>query len=167
MPVVQGLIVRRMEEQDVPQAHAIDVASSVLPWSEHSLRFELNHNPAARLWVAEVKDESGVERVVGLLVLWVIVDEAHIANVAVHPDFRRQHIGQKLLTRGLLSASEEGVRSVYLEVRRGNQAAQALYRRLGFFETGIRPRYYRDNHEDAVLMTLENLQPDAVQRWEE
>ncbi len=164
MPVAQELLIRRMEEKDIPQVYAIDVASSALPWSELSLRFELNQNPAARLWVAGIMDETGEERVVGLLVLWVIMDEVHIANIAVHPDFRRRHIGQRLLAKGLLAASEEGARSAFLEVRRGNLAAQSLYRQFGFVETGIRPRYYRDNSEDAVLMTLENLRPDLLHR---
>ncbi|MEJ5201214.1 MAG: ribosomal protein S18-alanine N-acetyltransferase [Anaerolineales bacterium] len=167
MPAIQELFVRRMEEKDIPHACAIDIASSALPWSEHSLRFELNQNPAARLWVAEMADEMGEARVVGLLVLWIIVDEVHIANIAVHPDFRRRRIGQRLLAKGLLSASEEGARSVFLEVRRGNLAAQSLYRRFGFIETGIRPRYYRDNREDAVLMSLESLQPDLLHKWEQ
>lgn len=147
-----SLTIRRMASEDVPAAHEIDVASFTLPWPERSLRFEVSDNPAARCWAAELGG-----RLVGMLVLWMIVDEAHIATLATHPDHRRQGIAAQLLIETLKSAYAEGARSALLEVRAGNQAAQELYRKFGFEIVGRRERYYKDNHEDAVLMTLSHL----------
>ncbi|MFL7870558.1 MAG: ribosomal protein S18-alanine N-acetyltransferase [Anaerolineales bacterium] len=147
-----SFIVRRMTVEDVPAAHDIDVSSFTLPWPERSLRFEVTDNPAARCWVAEL---DGC--LVGMLILWMIVDEAHIATVATHPDYRRQGIASNVLVEALKSAYVEGARSALLEVRAGNQAAQEMYRKFGFEVVGRRERYYKDNHEDAVLMTLSHL----------
>ena len=147
-----SLIVRRMSVEDVPAAHNIDVSSFTLPWPERSLRFEVTDNPAARCWVAEL---DGC--LAGMLILWMIVDEAHIATVATHPDYRRQGIASNVLVEALKSAYVEGARSALLEVRAGNQAAQEMYRKFGFEVVGRRERYYKDNHEDAVLMTLSHL----------
>lgn len=147
-----SLIIRRMKVEDVPAAHEIDRLSFTLPWPERSLRFEVTDNPASRCWVA---DADG--KLVGLLILWKIVDEAHIATVATHPDFRRQGIAKRLLVTALDSAHGEGVQSALLEVRAGNMAAQAMYQKLGFEMVGRRERYYKDNFEDAILMTLKRL----------
>ncbi|MBN1452043.1 MAG: ribosomal protein S18-alanine N-acetyltransferase [Anaerolineales bacterium] len=147
-----SLIIRRMTVEDVLVAHEIDVSSFTLPWPERSLRFEVTDNPAARCWAAELDG-----RLVGMLVLWMIVDEAHIATVATHPGYRRQGIASQLLVAALKSAHTEGARSALLEVRAGNQAAQNMYLKFGFEVVGRRERYYKDNYEDAVLMTLPRL----------
>lgn len=147
-----SLIIRRMTIEDVQVAHEIDKASFTLPWPERSLRFEVTDNPAARCWAAELDD-----RLVGMLVLWMIVDEAHIATLATHPDFRRQGIAKRLLVAALKNAYAEGARTALLEVRAGNDAAQTMYRKFGFEVVGRRERYYKDNNEDAVLMTLHRL----------
>jgi ribosomal-protein-alanine N-acetyltransferase len=96
-------------------------------------------------------------RIAAMLVLWVIVDETHIATLATHPDYRRQGIGERLMMAGLLSARNEGATRAFLEVRAGNMAARSLYAKYGFMEVGVRPRYYKDNNEDATLMNLEDL----------
>ncbi|MGD0611172.1 MAG: ribosomal protein S18-alanine N-acetyltransferase [Anaerolineales bacterium] len=147
-----SLIIRRMRLEDVPAVHAIDELSFSLPWPERSFKFEATENPAARAWIAEADG-----RVVAMLVLWLIVDEAHIATIATHPDFRRQGIGDKLLLQALTAARAEGAKLAFLEVREGNPAAQSMYSKHGFEVTGRRPRYYRDNNEDALLMTLDHL----------
>jgi ribosomal-protein-alanine N-acetyltransferase len=151
-----SLIVRRMNVDDVPAAHEIDRLSFTLPWPERSFRFEVTDNPASRCWVAELDG-----RLVGMLVLWKILDEAHIATLATHPEFQRQGIAEQLLVTALENAYAEGARSALLEVRAGNIAAQTLYRKFGFEEVGRRERYYKDNNEDAVLMTLHRL-PDVL-----
>jgi ribosomal-protein-alanine N-acetyltransferase len=138
--------------EDVPTVHEIDTLSFNLPWPENSFRFELTENPVSRSWVAE----SG-ERIAAMLVLWLIVDEAHIATIATHPDFRRQGIGEQLMIAALLSARGEGAARVFLEVRAGNVGALELYKKYGFVVAGVRPRYYKDNNEDAILMNLEDL----------
>ena len=153
IPIVpSGAVIRRMRQEDVPAVHAIDTLSFSLPWPEHSFLYEVNENPAARAWVVE---DAG--RILGMLVLWLIVDEAHIATLATHPDFRRQGLGERVLIASLKAARTEGARRAFLEVRAGNLAAQALYRKHGFLITGRRPQYYKDTGEDALLMTLENL----------
>jgi ribosomal-protein-alanine N-acetyltransferase len=147
-----NLAIRRMTLEDVPTVHEIDTLSFSLPWPERSFRFELTENPVARSWVAE----SG-GRIAAMLVLWLIVDEAHIATIATHPDFRRKGIGERLMIAALLSARAEGAARAFLEVRAGNAGALALYKKYSFVVAGLRPRYYKDNNEDAILMNLEDL----------
>jgi ribosomal-protein-alanine N-acetyltransferase len=141
-----------MTLEDVPAAHEIDKLSFTLPWPERSLRYEVSDNPSARCWAAELDGH-----LVGMLVLWMIVDEAHIATLATHHEVRRQGIAKQLLVTALEHAYLEGARSALLEVRAGNEAAQAMYRKFGFEVVGRRERYYKDNNEDAVLMTLKRL----------
>jgi ribosomal-protein-alanine N-acetyltransferase len=155
-----NLAIRRMTPDDVPQVSAIDKISLTLPWPERSFRYEVTDNPAARCWVAEAH-----ERLAGMLVLWFIVDEIHVATIATHPEYRRQGIAQQLLARALASAAQEGARRSYLEVRAGNVSAQALYRKFGFVEDGRRPRYYKDNGEDAILMSLAPLNVATFERF--
>lgn len=147
-----NFVIRRMTVEDVPAAHEIDVLSFTLPWPERSFRFEVTDNPAARCWVADLDGQ-----VVGMLVLWLIVDEAHIASLATHPDFRQQGIAKQLLVTALEHAYTEGALSALLEVRVGNETARRMYRKFGFEEVGLRERYYKDNNEDAILMTLQRL----------
>ena len=144
--------IRRMTLDDIEQVVAIDQGSFSLPWPERSFRFEVTDNPASRAWVAE---SDG--KIVGMIVAWLFVDEVHIATIATHPDFRRQGIASRLLTHVLQYVMSEGAKSSFLEVRAGNTIAQEMYRKLGFEESGRRPRYYKDNGEDAILMTLEGL----------
>jgi ribosomal-protein-alanine N-acetyltransferase len=145
-------LIRRMRLEDVPAVHEIDMLSFSLPWSERSFRYEVTQNPVSRGWVAETEG-----RIAAMLVLWLVVDEAHIATIAVHPDFRRQGIGEQILLSALRSAKDEGAQRAFLEVRAGNAAAQAMYKKYGFTITGVRPRYYKNNNEDAFLMDLDNL----------
>jgi ribosomal-protein-alanine N-acetyltransferase len=91
------------------------------------------------------------------------VDEIHIANVATHPDFRRQGIAQKLLTYALRYTADEGAVTSFLEVRESNLAAQAMYRKFGYENTGRRKRYYKDNDEDAILMTLAKINVEELE----
>jgi ribosomal-protein-alanine N-acetyltransferase len=92
-----------------------------------------------------------------MIVSWIVIDELHIATFATHPGFRRQGVGSQLLKDALDDASRAGARRAFLEVRASNAAAQEMYRKFGFEVVGRRPRYYRDNSEDAVLMTLEHM----------
>ena len=152
-----NLSIRRMAVDDIPAVVALDHMSFSLPWPERSFRFELTENSASRCWVAE---SDG--KIVGMIVAWLLVDEAHIATIAIHPDFRRRGIARKLLTHALHFMKGEGAQSSFLEVRESNSAAQEMYRKLGYEESGRRPRYYKDNEEDAILMTLDNLKDNLV-----
>jgi len=146
-----------MQVDDIEQVHGIDQASFSLPWSIGSYRFELLQNPASLLWVAEWAPPQGEKRVVGSIGVWLILDEVHIATLSVHPDFRGKGISRALLAVALQEAIRKGARRCTLEVRAGNAIAQALYRRFGFKVVGLRPRYYRDNDEDAFIMALDDL----------
>ena len=152
-----NLNIRRMTEADVPTVTALDKISFSLPWPERSFRFEVTDNPASRCWVAEVDGQ-----VVGMVVAWLFVDEVHVATIATHPDFRRQGIAQKLLIHTLRYTSDEGAVSSFLEVRESNLAAQEMYRKFGYENTGRRKRYYKDNDEDAILMTLSPLNIESL-----
>src|SRR5512134_2854889 len=150
-----NLIIRKMTVEDVPAVVELDQQSFSLPWPERSFRFELSDNPAARCWVAEMDS-----KVIGMLVLWLIVDEAHIATIATVSEYRRQGIAEGLLVHALEAARQDGAQSAFLEVRESNSAAQSMYRKHGFIETGRRPHYYKDNNEDAILMTLASFRPE-------
>jgi ribosomal-protein-alanine N-acetyltransferase len=149
-----SVILRKMTLDDLEQVVAIDQSSFSLPWPPRSFQFELTDNPASRCWVADLDG-----RVVGMLVGWFIVDEIHIATIATHPDFRKQGIGEKLLSLALQSAREEGAITSFLEVREGNDVALRMYHKFGYVESGRRAGYYKDNGEDAILMTLNFLNP--------
>ena len=144
--------IRRMTLEDVPAVIELDQLSFSLPWPERSFRFELTENPASRGWVIEADG-----KIVAMLLAWLLVDEAHIATIATHPDVRRQGIGKKLLAHALHHMKNEGAVSSFLEVRAGNLAAQEMYRKFGYKVSGHRKRYYKDNDEDAILMTLDSL----------
>jgi ribosomal-protein-alanine N-acetyltransferase len=152
-----SLVIRKMTLDDIPAVIDLDQRSFTLPWPERSFRFELADNPASRCWVAELDGN-----VVGMIVAWLIVDEVHVATLATHPDFRRQGIGSKLLAHTLRALLAEGARSSFLEVRASNLAAQDMYRKFGYEATGRRRRYYRDNDEDAILMTLDALDGERL-----
>lgn len=144
--------IRKMTLDDLEQVVAIDQVSFSLPWPPRSFKFELTANEASRCWVADLDG-----RVIAVLVGWFIVDELHIAMIATHPEFRGQGIGRQLLLHGLHSAKEEGAIKAFLEVREGNLIALNMYRDFGFVEDGRRVEYYKDNSEDAILMSLDHL----------
>ncbi len=144
--------IRPMRDQDVAAVQAIDRLAFAVPWPENAYAHELHHSPHSRLWVAEA--EGAAERqIIGFAVLWLILDEAHIATIAVHPARRGQGIGKRLLETMIAAAADAGSRLITLEVRAGNHIAQGLYRAYGFRVVGRRPHYYNDNREDALIMT--------------
>jgi ribosomal-protein-alanine N-acetyltransferase len=137
-----------------------------MPWPERSYHFELTQNENSILWVAEALcDPPGMApHITGMIVVWLVVDEAHVATLAVHPDFRGQGLSKKLLALGLRSAILRGAIDSTLEVRASNLVAQKLYAQFNYLIVGQRPRYYRDNNEDALLMTVKGLGP-AYLHW--
>lgn len=151
------VVIRRMTVEDIPAVIALDQLSFTLPWPERSFRYELTENEASRCWVAEVDG-----RVAGMIVNWLLVDEVHVATIATHPDFRRRGIARKLLAHSLRTLMGEGAVSSFLEVRESNAAAQDMYRKFGYEVVGRRKGYYKDNNEDAILMTLEPLNADRL-----
>ena len=149
--------IRKMTLEDVPGVIDLDQKSFSLPWPERSFRFELTANSASRSWVADLDG-----KIVGMIVVWLIIDEAHVATLATHPDFRRRGIAKKLLAHALRNLMDDGARSSFLEVRESNIAAQEMYRKFGYEASGRRPRYYKDNDEDAILMNLASLNAESL-----
>jgi [ribosomal protein S18]-alanine N-acetyltransferase len=161
-PAVVNLQIRRMTATDIDRVAEIDSLSFSLPWPKSSFDYELK-NPVSRLWVVEIEDPTPVSKIAGMICLWVIENEGHIATFAIHPDYRRLGLGAFMLARTLFEASREGVELVYLEVRRSNLAAIRMYHEFGFEMTGSRAGYYSDNHEDALMMTLAMIDPQVLQ----
>ena len=150
---------RQMILEDVPRVHEIDVLSFSLPWPEKSYQFELTKNPTTLAIVVDLVPPGATPITVGMAVVWVLIDEAHIATIAIHPQFRGHGIGKKLLSETLRQSVQRGAILATLEVREHNLVAQQMYIKFGFEVVGRRLRYYQDNSEDAVLMTLSKLGP--------
>ncbi len=147
-------IIRRMTVNDVDEVYAIEAAAFARPWTRQDFVKEMTVNACARYLVAE---RDG--RVIGYAGAWIVLDEAHVTNVAVAEEWRGKGIG-RLLTAGLLQyASNLGVVYATLEVRRSNEAAKRLYLSLGFEYVGVRKRYYEDNGEDALLYCCQRMPP--------
>lgn len=141
------VIVIKMSIEHLDDVMTVENASFRIPWSREAFTEEINHNPAARYYVVEVN-----KHIVGYAGLWKVLDEGHITNIAVHPEFRGQGIGSLLLEALLYLAKQEEIVSMTLEVRKSNLVAQGLYTKYGFSKEGIRKAYYADNKEDAVIM---------------
>jgi ribosomal-protein-alanine N-acetyltransferase len=155
--LLKAINFRPMKLEDIPRAHAIDVLSFSMPWPENSYRFELTQNPTTLAIVAELHQPETSPLVVGMAVVWMIIDEAHIATIAVHPDYRGIGLGKHLLEETLRLCIQRGATQATLEVRDGNLIAQEMYKKFGFRVVGRRPHYYADKNEDAILMTLRGL----------
>jgi len=138
---------RFMTLQDLDRIIEIEQLSFTLPWSRSSFYQELTNNPYARYIVMEYDGQ-----VIGYCGMWLVMDEAHITNIAVLPQFRGKKLGEALMRQAMVLAREEGAQTMTLEVRVSNTVAQSLYRKLGFLNGGIRKRYYSDNQEDALVM---------------
>lgn len=149
------ITVSRMEEGDVEQVAEIERRSYITPWSHRAFLSEIRDNAYARYIVARAG-----EQVIGYAGMWLIFDEGHITNIAVHPDHRSRGIGDRLLTELERRARERGILRMTLEVRPSNPAAHALYAKHGFEARGRRRGYYSDTGEDAVIMWKDGLEPE-------
>lgn len=145
--LTDSFVFRYMREEDIDQILKIEELSFATPWTRQSFENELNLNQFAVYLVLE-KDGQ----IVGYCGMWLIVDEAHITNIAVLPEFRGQKLGEAILRMIIEVAKKRGAKSMTLEVRVSNTVAQSLYRKLGFMNGGIRKNYYTDNYEDALVM---------------
>ncbi len=187
-PIETNVRVARMTLEDIPAVMQIEHLAFPRPWPEKAYRYELTENPNAHFVVARVSDASRTQAspisvlqklmglirphptlhtslasslVIGFAGMWMYVDEAHIATLATHPDWRGRGIGEAILINLMREAQRRNAVLVTLEVRAGNTAAQHLYRKYGFEEVGRRKQYYQDNHEDALIMTVTNFNTDA------
>jgi len=125
----------------------VENLSFKIPWSRQSLIDELVNNNMA-VYYSVLSDAKAI----GYGGMWQVLDEGHITNIAVHPEFRRCGAGSMLLNELLKEAGLRGIKALTLEVRKSNEAAKALYRKYGFEEKGFRKAYYADNNEDAIIM---------------
>jgi len=146
-----------MRVSDLVAVHAIELASFDSPWPADAYRSELETNRLAQYLVVYAADE-----IVAYAGMWLMVDEAHIITFAVHPLWRRQRIGERLLLALLDLAQDAGAHEATLEVRLSNLGARRLYEKFGFRPVGLRPRYYSDNGEDALIMTTDQLRDPAM-----
>jgi [ribosomal protein S18]-alanine N-acetyltransferase len=171
-----------MRLEDVPTVGAIERMVFTRPWPVDAYNYELLENPkshyvVARLKQASPKPQKGLKAalrramigadldrsLLGYGGLWMVIDEAHICTLAVHPEWRRRHIGELLLASLIEKAAEQADCCITLEVRVSNLAAQRLYEKYGFNRAGLRKGYYSDNNEDAYIMTTDPVRSAQYQ----
>jgi len=149
-----------MTLDDVPDVHRIERASFPVPWPDYAFRQEIQTNRLAHYYIVRAGNEA-----VAYGGLWMMVDEAHITTFAVLPQWRRHGIGGRLMVELMRAAQTFRARVATLEVRITNNAARSLYQQFGFRPVGVRPRYYSDNGEDALIMTTDDLtSPEMKER---
>lgn len=143
----QTLTFRFMEERDLDAIVELENRCFTVPWSRDAFYNELNQNKFACYIVLEQE-----EQIIGYCGAWLVIDEAHITNIAILPEFRGQKLGEALLNKMIERSREKGIERMTLEVRESNTVAQSLYKKLGFQNGAIRKNYYSDNQEDAIVM---------------
>lgn len=142
----------KMTFDDIDEIYEIDKLSFPIPWSRSSFEEELKNILSCYL-VAKIN-----KKIVGYIGSWLIIDECHITNIAIHPDYRRRGIAMALVEYLLNYCNENGISYALLEVRKDNFSAQKLYERFGFKSDSIRKGYYKNpdgTYTDAILMTKE------------
>jgi ribosomal-protein-alanine N-acetyltransferase len=147
--------IKPMSLDDLTEVIRIERASFPSPWSEEMFRRELMKNKDFSIFISAKLND----RLVGYGGIWIIIDEAHVVNLAVHPSYRRKGIGRLILLALLEIAQRKGMKRLTLEVRRSNVNAIRFYKRFGFQQRGIRKDYYGSpQKEDAIIMWLDNIQ---------
>jgi len=144
---------RRMRAEDLAAVLAIERVSFPNPWPATTFLGEIQNTSVSHPYVAVTESGSG-PLLIGYIIFWLIADEAQVNNIAVHPDFRNQGVGQSLMERALDMIRDLDGHFVILEVRPSNHSAQRLYHKLGFFEVGRRRSYYFNPEEDALILGL-------------
>ncbi|WP_053957866.1 ribosomal protein S18-alanine N-acetyltransferase [Sulfobacillus thermosulfidooxidans] len=146
------IVIRDMYMADLDAVMGIESHSFPTPWSRNAFQTELLENTFATYLVVEFHG-----KVVAYGGMWIILDEAHVTNIAVHPDYRGHHLGEAIMMGLIERAKHAGVVRMTLEVRRSNLVAQNLYNKLGFVQLGVRRGYYTDTREDAFIMWKDPL----------
>lgn len=140
------VVIRPMLSEDIDGVVVVEEEAFLTPWSKDAFADEMT-NQVAHYWVVELGGQ-----IVGYAGMWLIVDEAHITNVAIAGAQRGQSLGERLMRTLMASAKEQGALKMTLEVRASNTVAQGLYEKLGFTTSGVRRQYYTDTREDALIM---------------
>jgi ribosomal-protein-alanine N-acetyltransferase len=152
---------RPMQLTDLAAIVELEIASFPTPWPRQAFYNELMFNRFADYTVLTVNGQ-----VAGYCGFWLILDEAHITNIAVHPEFRGKGYGKRLLQYVMERARRLGALKMTLEVRVSNHVAQSLYEKMGFVRSGVRKGYYTDNKEDALIMWVTlNEQTERASRF--
>ena len=146
------IVVRPMTLTDLDGVMAVENNSFSVPWSRSAFEEELSQNNLARYIVAVSGDI-----IVGYAGTWLVINEAHVTNVAVNALRRGEGIGRLLMENLLELARNNHMESMTLEVRVSNTAARNLYKQMGFVEAGIRKNYYSETKEDALILWREKL----------
>ena len=145
--------IERMQfDRDIEEVLTIARDSFTQPWTRDMFEWEAEHSDVSVCLVLRHSDA-----LVAFCTAWVVSDEAHINNLAVRPDCRRQGAAVRLLEAMLTAAAARGAGRATLEVRPSNAAARQLYEKLGFLVAGRRPGYYRFPQEDALILWREDL----------
>lgn len=147
-------VVRKMVMEDLDAVMEIQRQSFKNPWSTELFKRELTHDWSTIL-LAEEPLPNGTLKLVGFLIFWLVHDEVHILNVATLPEARKKGVARTLIQQALDKGRKSACTLATLEVRRSNEAAIALYKSFGFRPVGIRPNYYVDEGEDAIVMVLD------------
>jgi ribosomal-protein-alanine N-acetyltransferase len=157
---VNQLHIRRMRDRDVPEIMTIEsVSFGRHHWAEESFLNEMR-NQMGRYY-SLIDNSQSQTRLIGYCGFWIIFEEAHITTVAVKPELRGNSLGEILLVHMLDRCMGQTIHWVTLEVRATNYSAQNLYYKYGLQVAGLRPKYYQDNNEDALIMTTPDiLTPD-------
>lgn len=142
---------RIMLKEDLDDVYAIERASNRFPWSRQNFADSLDAGHHA--WVFC----DAYDVILGYAIVQLIIDEAHLLNICVHPDMQRQGLGRRILEHVIDHARSRDAVLLVLEVRRSNYRAQQLYRNAGFNEMSVRRDYYpaEKGREDAILMGLD------------
>lgn len=142
-------IISSLTPNDLSAAYRIELVSHAFPWTEKTLQ----SNQGERYFNLKLETDG---QVAAFAVTQVVLDEATLFNIAVHPDFQRQGLGRALLSHLIAALTERGVMTLWLEVRASNEKAIALYRSFEFNEVSVRKGYYpaEQGREDAVIMAL-------------
>ena len=141
------IVIRNMEENDLDDVMEIEKDAFTTPWPRESFLMEITKNQLAKYIVAEIEG-----KVVGYGGIWLIVDEGHITNIAVKSKYRGLGVGNALVEGLVFLCTKLDIKGMTLEVRVSNEVAKNLYKKYGFVESGIRPKYYQDDNEDALIM---------------
>lgn len=147
-------VIRQMTHEDMLAVIALEQAAFRNPWSPELLRRELDHDWSTVLLVEEPLPGGGRD-LLGLAIFWIVQDEVHVLNVATAPEHRRRGVARAVMDEVLARGRHRLCTLATLEVRRSNEAAIGLYRSLGFRSVGVRPNYYVDEKEDALVMVLD------------
>lgn len=143
---------RRMEQEDAAGVEVVEKASFAIPWSRQSFWEEVANDKTYYLLALDN------DKIIGYVGAWLLLDEAHITNVAIMPEYRGRGIGTQMMVEFIRIVKERGITAMTLEVRPSNKVALVLYDRLGFKSVGLRKGYYQDNGESAMIMWNTKLQ---------